>query len=202
MRLSNEEFAAEVLRRSAQKQRADRIRRRRILMTVGSAAACLVLVIGVSVRGNYTKNAARSNNADRPAAEDNIAAEQSPSYGNQTKSEGFTAGEQNKTGQSPRSATVLYMEQTAFDLAQTPQITVTLLYSGKDTVTVSAHDFVFGQAEQRYALPDDAEADSITVSPGENGKITLTPTDYIGEQRGEFTLVCIPFDAKLTLTFE
>ncbi len=209
MRLSNEEFAAEVLRRSAQQQRADRVRRRRILMTVGSAAACLVLVIGISVRGQIQKNAAprvQTDNADRPAANEGCAAEQSPKMEEQRKGEENLSYNHTKREEALHSGIVLSAEQTEFDLAENPQITVTVENPGTAAVTVSAHDFMFEQAEQHFVLPDDAEADSITLAPGESGRLTLTPADYIGDLRGDlrggFTLVYVPGGAKLTLTFK
>lgn len=84
MRMSNEAFEAEVRRRAAAYQQTERVRRKRILMTAGSLAACLVLAVGFglsrsgwNLKSNTVsmETANKSNNADHAAAPSEKAAE-------------------------------------------------------------------------------------------------------------------------------
>jgi len=56
VRMSNQEFEAEVRRRAAQYQQQERSRRRHIFRTVGTIAACFVLAVGIGVYAFPHKN--------------------------------------------------------------------------------------------------------------------------------------------------
>ena len=206
MRLSNEEFAAEVLRRSAEKKRAGRIRIKHICMTAGAAAACLAVAVGISVRSSMKNHTAivsdnaghySMKNEDTPAYEAEQAF-RTPENAGADKAESKSepsAGEQS-------AQTVLSAEKTVWELSESPEITVLFSNEREDALTLTVQDFILTQDGQQFTFPAEADTETVSVQPHETASLRLPAADAVGDLRGTFRLIYAPDGAELTLTLK
>lgn len=184
MRKTNEEFAAEVLRRSAEYKRSQISLRRQIR----TAAACFVVLCGSGILFFTALNLARSDKASSaaPPAKENYV---STADSNEPPPKSVSTALTKQSSASIRIET----EQSAY-LSGTKTIPVKVTNLSSEPVSVHPYQFTATQGELEFAVSIDIsgvalKAMTVTIPPGSTETIPFRAEEYhIQETEGFFTL--------------
>ena len=176
MRKTNEEFAAEVLRRSADYRRKRIIRRKQFT----ALAACLVLLAG----GGTVLTVLHGLRTDQKgAASVSSADDSSEAPRDDSVSDGIAEIE---------AAIRIETEQPDYP-AGTVEIPVTVTNQSKETVSVHPYQFEAVQGDRTFSvhinLPEEAlRPMTVTVQPGTSETLLFPAAEYLHGTTGHFTL--------------
>lgn len=184
MRKTNEEFAAEVLRRSADYRRKRIIRRKQFT----ALAACLVLLAG----GGTALTVLHRLRADQKGAA-------SASSGDDSSEAPRDDAVSHDIAES-EAAVRIETEQTVYP-AGTAEIPVTVTNQGMEPVSVHPYLFAAVQGDRTFSvhidLPEEAlRRMTVTVQPGTSETLIFPAAEYLHGTTGHFTLCLLSAETE------